>query len=318
MFIDMPLDELATYRGTNPRPADFDAYWQDALDELAATDPEVEIVPAEFQARFADCYDLWFTGTRGGRIYAKLLQPKDLAQPGPAVLLFHGYGQSSGDWAPKLAGVAQGQTIAALDCRGQGGKSIDAGGHYGSTRNNHFIRGIDGPADNMLMRQIFLDTVRLAQIVMALPGVDAARVGTKGASQGGGLSLACAALEPRIRRAVVDQPFLSDYQRVWEMGYAQAAYAELTTYFRDYDPRHLRQHEVFERLGYIDAHHLAPRVRAEVLMATALMDEVCPPSSQFAVYNNLTSPKTHHIYPDFKHEGYPGFDDAAFAFLSQL
>ena len=26
-LFDLPFDQLQDYRGTNPRPADFDAYW---------------------------------------------------------------------------------------------------------------------------------------------------------------------------------------------------------------------------------------------------------------------------------------------------
>ena len=37
-MVDMPLEELRTYQGTNPRPADFDAYWARALEELEAVD----------------------------------------------------------------------------------------------------------------------------------------------------------------------------------------------------------------------------------------------------------------------------------------
>ena len=64
------------------------------------------------------------------------------------------------------------------------------------------------------------------------------------------LSLACAALEPRIKRAAPIFPFLCDYQRVWEMDQAKAAYAELTDVFRWYDPRHEREQAIFTRLGY--------------------------------------------------------------------
>lgn len=38
-LIDLPLAELLAYPGRNPRPADFDAYWDAALRELDATDP---------------------------------------------------------------------------------------------------------------------------------------------------------------------------------------------------------------------------------------------------------------------------------------
>jgi cephalosporin-C deacetylase len=153
---------------------------------------------------------------------------------------------------------------------------------------------------------------------MGFPEVDARRVGAMGGSQGGGLTLACVALEPRIRRAAPMFPFLCDYKRVWEMDLAKDAYDELKTYFRQFDPRHEREADIFYRLGYIDVQHLAPRIRARVLMGTALMDTICPPSSQFAAYNKIRSPKAMVLYPDFGHEGLPGFQDRAFQFMANL
>ena len=44
----------------------------------------------------------------------------------------------------------------------------------------------------------------------------------------------------------------------------------------------------------------------------------CPASTQFAAFNKITSPKEAVIYPDFAHEGYPGFQDRAFQFLAGL
>ena len=151
-----------------------------------------------------------------------------------------------------------------------------------------------------------------------LGGVDAQRLGAMGMSQGGGLTLACAALEPRVRRAVPVCPFLCDFQRVWEMDLAVNAYQELKAFFRNFDPTHAREKEIFTRLGYIDCQHLAPRIRAQVLMAVGLVDEICPPSTQFAAYNKIMSPKDMALYPDFAHESYPGFQDRAFQFLSEL
>ena len=115
---------------------------------------------------------------------------------------------------------------------------------------------------------------------MGFDEVDPERVGARGASQGGALTLACAALEPRVRRAAPVYPFLSDYQRVWEMDLAKDAYAELREFFRRHDPTHERVDEWFKRLGYIDVQHLAPRIQGEVMMAIGLMDTICPPSSR--------------------------------------
>ncbi len=315
---DMPLAELKTYQGRNPRPADFEAYWDTAIAEMQALDPQVELVPADFQAPFAECFHLYFTGVGGARIHAKLLHPKNEPTPHPALLMFHGYSINSGDWSEKLGYVAQGYTVAALDCRGQGGLSEDVGGVAGWTLKGHIVRGLGDAPEKMLYRQIFLDTAQLAKIVMAMPEVDETRVGATGASQGGGLTLACAALEPRLKLAAPVFPFLTDYQRFWELDLDTDAYSELQSYFRRFDPRHERENEIFTQLGYVDVQHLAPRIRAEVLMAVSLMDQVCPPSTQFAAYNKITAKKSMTLYPDFGHENLPGNSDMIFEFMQQL
>lgn len=316
--IDMSLEQLKQYTGRNPKPADFDDYWTKALNELNETAPETTLIPAKFQAANAECFDLYFTGVRGARVYAKYLRPKAVPGPHPAVLLFHGYTGHSGEWADKLNYVGLGFSVFALDCRGQGGKSEDAGGVVGNTHRGHIIRGLDSGPEHLLFRHIFLDTVQLARVAMSMPEVDAERIGAYGGSQGGGLAVACASLEPRVKRCVPVFPFLSDYKRVWEMDLAKDAYDELRTYFRMFDPRHEREERIFETLGYIDVHHLADRIRGEVLMGISLMDTICPPSTQFAVYNRIQSAKRHVLYPDYGHEALPGFPDEAFTFLSKL
>ena len=304
-LIDMPLPKLKRYRGRNPKPTDFKRYWDRALKEMRAVDPQVELVPSDFKTSVADCFDLYFTGVRKARIHAQYIRPRHCARPHPAVLQFHGYTGSAGPWCEKLNYAALGFSVAVLDCRGQGGLSEDTGGIKGTTYRGHIIRGLSDGPDQLLFRHIFLDAAQLARIVMGLPEVDALRVGAMGGSQGGGLTLACAALEPRIRRAVPTFPFLSDYRRTWEMDLAKGAYEELQTYFRQFDPRHEREADIFYRLGYIDVQHLAPRIRARVLMGTGLMDITCPPSTQFAAYNKIRSPKAMVLYPDFGHEGLP-------------
>lgn len=316
-LVDMPLPELERYRGRNPRPADFDAYWDQALAEMRALDPQIELTPVPFPADFAECFDLRFTGVGGARVYAKYLRPKGKTAC-PGVVQFHGYSWHSGDWQEKLGLVANGFCVAALDCRGQGGKSEDVGGVRGTTQNGLIIRGLDDSPERLYYRSVFLDCAQLAGILMDFPEVDEHRVAATGGSQGGALTLACAALEPRIVRAAPLYPFLCDYQRVWEMDLANNAYAELKTFFRFFDPRHEREAEIFTRLGYIDIQHLAPRIRAEVMMGVGLMDAICPPSTQYAVFNKITSPKRAVIYPDYGHEGLPGFNDMTFEFLSEM
>ena len=317
-LLDMSLAELKEYEGRNPRPTDFTEYWEAALKELRETDPQVELVPSEFTVPYAECFDLFFTGVRGARIHAKYIRPKTTDKPHPAVLQFHGYTGNSGDWQDKLQYAALGFSYAALDVWGQGGNSEDTGGVKGNTHQGHFIRGLDDIPENLLMRQVFLDTAHLASIVMNIEEVNPDRVAATGWSQGGALAIACAALVPRIKKAAPVFPFLSDYKRVWEMDLAKDAYAELRTYFRLFDPQHKREDEVFTNLGYIDIQHLAPWIKAEVLIGVGLMDNICPPSTQFAVINKMTVPVQLEVYPDFGHEDLPGMHDKIFQFLKTL
>lgn len=317
-LIDMPIEELRGYTGTNPRPADFEEYWSAALKEMWETDPQVELQEASFQTSYALCYDMYFTGVHGARVYAKLLIPRHVEARCPAVLHFHGYSGRSSEWTYYLPYVADGFVVAALDCRGQGGRSQDVGGVVGNTLHGHIIRGLDGPADHLLFRDIFLDTAELARIVMDMEQVDEERVGAFGGSQGGALTIACASLVPQIRRAAPCYPFLCDYKRVWEMDLDTNAYEELQEYFRRFDPRHEREEAIFTKLGYIDLQYLAPRIQAQVKMFTGLMDTICPPSTQFAAYNKMTCAKDVVIYPDFGHEGLPGLDEITYMFMQGL
>jgi cephalosporin-C deacetylase len=322
LTFDFPFDQLGNYNGINPKPDDFDQFWESGMDEMSHIDPKIELNPSDFNTSFCECFDMYFTGVRDARIHSKLLRPKNVESPNPAILLFHGYTGNSGDWFDKLGYVAQGFTVAAMDCRGQGGDSNDTGGVSGNTLHGHIIRGLsdalNGSPDNLLFRQIFLDTAELARIIMNMPNVDANRVGVMGGSQGGALTIACAALEPRVKKAAPIFPFLSDYKRVWSMDQAKDAYKELQEFFRSFDPIHKNEEAIFEKLGYIDIQHLANRIRAEVLWGIGLMDTITPPSSQFAAYNKIKAQKSMEIYPDYGHEVLPGFFDKCFEFMMKL
>ena len=90
LMFDMPLEQLYEYQGRNPRPDDFDGFWDRSLLEMQAIDPQIELIPSSFQVEYAECFHLYFTGVGGARVHAKLLHPKHTEGPRPAVLMFHG------------------------------------------------------------------------------------------------------------------------------------------------------------------------------------------------------------------------------------
>ncbi len=323
-LVDLPIEKLLQYEGRNPRPADFDAYWDRARAELndfisrenfsAAFNTQ----PVDFQVPSARFQEITFPSLGGAQIAAKLAVPTWKAGPHPFVVYFHGYAWRSPDWATLAAWTAAGFAVLAPDVRGQGGKSTDPGGHQGNTLKGHIIRGLDDHPDRLFFRNAFLDTALAAHIASIHPVADTSKIFAHGASQGGGLTLACAALaNDKIAACAPVYPFLSDYKRVWEMDLASGAYEELKTFFRIQDPLHERENEVFEKLGYIDVQHLAPSIKCPTLMATGLMDTTCPPSTQFAAYNKVAGPKSLVTYPDFGHDGLPGLTERVMNFFWQ-
>lgn len=312
------LKELETYTGMGEKPADFTDYWKDALEELDRINPDVSLQKAEFQGTHTECFHLYFTGVNGSRIHAQYLRPKNISHPIPALLQFHGYRWNAGDWCEKMAYTDMGFAIASMDCRGQGGLSEDLGSVRGTTVTGHVIRGITDTKEKLLYRQIFLDTTLLPRILMRFEEIDAEKLGVFGTSQGGGLAIACAALTPEIKKAAPCSPFLSDYQGACCHQECQGAYLELWDYFRILDPCHEQEQDFFRQLQYIDIRNLAPWVKADVLWGIGLEDKACPPSTQFAAYNALTSDKKMIIYPEYGHEPFPGFQDKMMQFMTEL
>ncbi|TCN21450.1 acetylxylan esterase [Mesobacillus foraminis] len=319
MKFDLPLSELEEYKGTNLKPKDFNEYWNDALNELSQLPMDYELIPADFTSNVADCLHLYFYGAGGAKIHCQLVRPKRPGKQGPGLLWFHGYHVNSGDWVDKLGYAAEGFTILAMDSRGQGGLSEDNLQVRGTTLKGHIIRGIEEKDPHKLYyRNVFLDTVQAARILFSMENVDPERVGVYGASQGGALAIACASLEPRIKKAVAVYPFLSDYRRAWELDISNSAYEEIHYYFKFIDPNHEREEELFNKLGYIDIQHLAERIKADVLWAVGMEDQICPPSTQFAAYNKIQSKKRLLVYYEYGHEHIRTLGDKVHPFFCEL
>jgi cephalosporin-C deacetylase len=319
--MDLNLKEFYEYEGSSPKASDFDRFWDKAKEELAGVDPRVELRPADFTCRGVECFDLYFQGVRGARIHAKYARPVTAGKK-PCLLIFHGYTGNSGDWMDgKLSYVLEGMCVAALDCRGQGGFSEDTGGCQGSTFHGHVARGLAGNPQDLPFRQMYLDGVELAQIVSSFPEVDGQRLGTLGGSQGGALSVAVSALHGGIKRTAVGYPFLSDFYYCKKEGFLNSpatGYSEIGEYFRRYDPFHHHEDEIFEKLSYIDVSNLAAYIRNPAHVTITMRDTVCPPKTQFAVYNNLGGEKELVLYYDYDHEALPQWADLCFAFLRGL
>ncbi len=298
------------YAGLTPVPDDFDAFWQARMAEADAADLDYEITPADISAYGPVEYlDLHFSGVGGSELYAKYVKPRS-DEPLPLVLQFHGYPGASRSWFEQSSFAGMGCALIALDNPGQGGKSHDAGGYRGATVSGHLIAGLDWPLEDMYYVRLYQNVRILCRIVRELEGIDLEHVYVNGASQGGGMGIACAALNPGlIARASILYPFLSDFRQVFMLGADELAYEGIRYYSRWFDADGTRADEWFGKLAYIDTASFAHLVRCPVLFGTGLADAVCPPLTQDAVYNQLACEKERHFFEGLGHVEIQDFDD---------
>ena len=311
-------DRFGSYRGSMPCPSDFYEFWEARMGEADAVELEYSIEPAAIvPAATCAFYDLWYTGMCGARLHAKYLKPIADGDV-PLVLQFHGYPGASRCWFEQASFAGMGMALIALDCPGQGGPSEDAGGFEGTTVAGHIVAGIEGDPKDLYYVRLHQDIRILCRIIRQLEGIDLDRVYVNGASQGGGLGVATCALNPDlVARAAILYPFLSDFRLVWDLDADDIAYEGLRYWSRWFDEDSSRIDEAYAKLAYFDSKNFAHLIQCPVLFGTGTADIVCPPASQFAVYNNMTCPRTHEFFEGFGHEEIQAFDDMIIDFFCE-
>lgn len=314
---ELSAKELKSYFGTGNRPQDFDHFWDQRIRMLDQVSLEVNIVPV-FKEEFEHFTTkaLTFKSYDGANIHAKYIRPKGEG-PFPCVLQFHGYPGSSRPYFEHASFVDAGMAVIAMDCRGQGGLSEDRGGIQGTTVSGHLIAGLDDDLENMLYVKIYSDVYLLSRIAQNIREIDSNKIYANGASQGAALAAVCSALNPMIKKAALLYPFLSDFERVFDLDFDLIAYEGLRYYSRWFDPDGCNRKKMFERLAYIDVRNFASRIQVEVLFGISMADTVCPISTQYAVFNNLKCKKSLHRYPGKGHEPIYAFDDMILPFFGK-
>lgn len=318
MFVDLPLEELRSYRPDVAEPDDFDDFWAAQLAAARAELAAPEFIPVDTPLQYADVFDVRFSGYGGSRI-AGWLQLPQAARPGaPLVVEFVGYNGGRGEPLDWLPWPALGYPHFVMDSRGQGGgwrtgdtpDPQDAG--LPST-NGFMTQGIADPRDHYFTR-LFVDAALALDAVRDHPAA-ANGVITSGASQGGALTLAAAALAGGVAAVLPDVPFLAHPRRAVAVTDSRP-YGELIEYCA---LRSDAVEQVFRTLSYFDVVNHGKRLAAPALFSVGLVDDITPPSTVFAAYNHYAGPKDICVYPFNGHEG-GGVRQlhAKLAFLSRL
>lgn len=273
----------------SPRDArpDFEEFWKQSLADLALVNPDFKMtLLPERSSATKNVYHVKMMSYMNVMIEGYYAVPK-VAGKYPAIARYMGYG-SDGFYPDPDSRPGFAEFI--LSVRGQGiQKPKSAYGKWDiwglSSKETYYYRGA------------FLDLVRAIDFLVSRPEVDPTKIVAEGGSQGGAFTLAVCALDHRIRAAAPTIPFLSDYRDYFSIvPWPRVDFEEYLQLNPDSN-----WEKVYQVLSYFDIKNLAGWIQCPVLMAAGLQDEVCPPHTNFAGYNQIKSEKAYRIYHEWGH-----------------
>lgn len=276
-------------------PQDFKQFWDNAKEELSRipVNPVMTLVP-EACTENSNVYYVNYANYRG-RIYGVLSVPKKDGKY-PAVLRVPGAGIRP--YSPD-AGIAE-KGIISLTIGIHGipvnlPQKVYDDLTAGALRDYNRINLDD--RDNYYYKRVYLGCVRSVDFIFTLPQFNGKDIAVSGGSQGGALSLITAGLDPRIKYLAALYPALCDLT-----GYLHGRAGGWPALFLD---DFTNKPEKIKTAAYFDAVNFARFIKVPGFYSWGYNDNVCPPTSTFAAYNEINAPKELVLFQDTRHWAYP-------------
>ncbi len=308
-FPDLIQPELGRYQSGVSMPADFGAFWDDTIAQARAIGGAVSMRPAETTLKAVEVFDVSYPGFGGHPVKGWLVLPAGRTGKLPLVVQYVGYGGGRGFPHELLHWAASGYAYFRMDTRGQGsgwsmGETSDP---VGSTASGPgmMTKGILSRED-YYYRRVFTDAVRAIDAVVAQGFADDSRIAVCGGSQGGGIALAVAGIDPRVKAVMPDVAFLCDFPRAVQKA-GRDPYLEIVRFLAQHRDK---KAQVWDTLRYFDGVNFARQAKAPALFSVAVMDDVCPPSTVYGAFNAYGGEnKSIEEYEFNNHEGGQAFQD---------
>lgn len=289
---------------TQSEPADFDEFWSAQLQKLEEIPLELTktLVPEQCTSEVNVYHISYQTAADYGSstFYGMLATPR---KPGkyPAVLRVPGAGVRSYKGDTGLA--SKGIIVLTVGIHGIPVNLPEE--VYSSLKSaalrSYWSYNLDNK-DLYYFRRVYLGCVRGNDVLTQHEDWDGKTLVVAGGSQGGQLSIVTAALDKRVTGNVSNYPAFCDVT-----GYLHGRAGGWPHMFSS--NTHTKEENI-ETTGYYDAVNFAKRLRNPSSYAWGYNDVTCPPTSMFAAYNSISSPKELHLQLEMGHRSTEEFGES--------
>ncbi|MCZ6636218.1 MAG: acetylxylan esterase [bacterium] len=288
----MPRPDPSTYQTCMVRPDDFDAFWDDLLDQAGRIPLNATVERLALRSTpEVDVYEVHYDSLDGIPIAGWYCLPTERPDPLPTILHVPGYNSD-----PSIPKASAKSGYAAFFAAPRGKLRSNAQfnpGYPGLLTHNIVDR------NTYAYRGFYIDAVRAVDFLLTRDEIDSAHIGVTGSSQGGALTLIVAALHPKIRAAAAGAPYLCGFMDAIQLTHTYP-YQEIRDYLRLYPNR---EPAVRDTLAYFDGIHFGPRITCPIIVNIGLQDNICPPETGYATFETIASTdKTLYPYDGCGHD----------------
>jgi cephalosporin-C deacetylase len=282
-----------------PRPRDFDEFWSEKLAELQRVPMNIKLEPVDSGDPNFQYFKVTLDNIRGTRIYGQLAKPAGQTNL-PAIIQHQWGGVYPSNPAWVLGHARKGwlaMNISAHDL------PIDQPPEFYKQKADegladYYRLGMEDRETSYYLRML-LACYRSTEYLKQHPDFNGRSLVATGASQGGYLSIATAALNPAITAIAGVVPAYCDY------------------FGRKPDPnRSPAEQQIITVSHYFDAMNLASRVRCPALIGVGLLDTGCLAEGVLAMCNQLHGPTQVILMPQATHgTGHQQYHQASSIFM---
>ena len=277
-------------------PADFREFWVKELEGARRTSlqPLMTLLPERCTAT-VNVYHVSFQTDRwGSRFYGVLCVPKKEGKY-PALLRVPGAGIRP--YAGDVYTAEQGAITLEVGIHGIPVTMEQS--FYDNLMNgalNGYWTFCRNDLRNFYYHRVIIGALRAVDFICELPQYNGQALGVTGSSQGWALSVMTAALDPRVTFCAAVHPALCDHE-----AFMKKRACGWPHYFYYYGAPDAKELEV---VRYYDTASFARCLTVPGWFSWGYNDDVCPPTSMYAAYNAVTSPKELHPYLETGHYWY--------------